>query len=74
MFESGKTARLAIDIGGTFTDLALEAGDRLATAKVLTTPAKGGQHMAMCAVRVRAIGPEARAIVPHRAGPACGGQ
>ncbi len=33
------SARLAVDIGGTFTDLALERGDRLVTRKVLTTPA-----------------------------------
>ena len=32
-------ARLAIDIGGTFTDVALEAGGRLFTTKALTTPA-----------------------------------
>jgi N-methylhydantoinase A len=31
-------ARLAIDIGGTFTDLALERGSEIVTAKVLTTP------------------------------------
>ena len=31
--------RLAIDIGGTFTDLALEMGGTRHTAKVLTTPA-----------------------------------
>ncbi len=30
-------ARLAVDIGGTFTDLALWAGDRRLSAKVLTT-------------------------------------
>lgn len=36
--EAGPTARLAIDIGGTFTDLALERDGRLTTAKVLTTP------------------------------------
>ena len=35
--ESGREARLAIDIGGTFTDVALEAGGRLVTTKVLTT-------------------------------------
>lgn len=29
--------RLAADIGGTFTDIVLEAGDRLITTKVLTT-------------------------------------
>ncbi len=33
-------ARLAVDIGGTFTDLALEHGGRRATAKVLTTGAQ----------------------------------
>jgi len=33
------TARLAVDIGGTFTDLALERGEGRWTAKVLTTPA-----------------------------------
>lgn len=33
------TARLAVDIGGTFTDLALEHGGKRTTVKVLTTPA-----------------------------------
>ena len=32
------SARLAVDIGGTFTDLALEHGGQRTTAKVLTTP------------------------------------
>jgi N-methylhydantoinase A len=32
------SARLAVDIGGTFTDLALEHAGRRVTAKVLTTP------------------------------------
>jgi N-methylhydantoinase A len=31
-------ARVAVDIGGTFTDLVLEQGSRQATAKLLTTP------------------------------------
>ena len=31
-------ARLAIDIGGTFTDFAIEAGDQRHSIKVLTTP------------------------------------
>ena len=30
--------RLAVDIGGTFTDIVVEKGDALITAKVLTTP------------------------------------
>src|ERR1700675_4374188 len=34
-----KATRLAVDIGGTFTDLALEQGGTRTTAKVLTTPA-----------------------------------
>jgi N-methylhydantoinase A len=33
-----QSARLAVDIGGTFTDLALEHGGQRTTAKVLTTP------------------------------------
>ncbi len=33
------SARLAVDIGGTFTDLALEHDGRRSTIKVLTTPA-----------------------------------
>jgi len=33
------SARLAVDIGGTFTDLAIEYKDCRVTAKVLTTPA-----------------------------------
>jgi N-methylhydantoinase A len=34
-----KSARLAVDIGGTFTDIALEHDGKRTTAKVLTTPA-----------------------------------
>ena len=43
MTDSARTARLAVDIGGTFTDLALERGDSLVTAKVLTTPQRPEQ-------------------------------
>src|ERR1700687_1505725 len=32
------TARLAVDIGGTFTDFSLEVGDKRFSRKVLTTP------------------------------------
>ena len=32
-------ARLAADIGGTFTDIAVETDNGLSTCKVLTTPA-----------------------------------
>src|SRR3546814_5024682 len=31
-------ARVAVDIGGTFTDVAVEHGEALHTVKVLTTP------------------------------------
>jgi len=34
----GSAARLGVDIGGTFTDVALEAGGRRFSAKILTTP------------------------------------
>ena len=33
-----RAARLGVDIGGTFTDVALEAGGRRYSAKILTTP------------------------------------
>ena len=36
MVEQG--GRLGVDIGGTFTDVALEAGGRRYSAKILTTP------------------------------------
>ena len=39
MIKPSQNARLAIDIGGTFTDIVLEARDTLTTVKVLTTPA-----------------------------------
>ena len=35
---SSLTIRLGLDIGGTFTDVALELGERRLTAKTLTTP------------------------------------
>ncbi len=37
--SAGERARLAIDIGGTFTDVVVERGGHRATAKVLTTSA-----------------------------------
>ena len=38
MPQASSPPRLAVDIGGTFTDIALERGDELVTAKLLTTP------------------------------------
>ena len=43
MAASGKAqARLGVDIGGTFTDVALEVGGRRYSAKMLTTPGGAG--------------------------------
>ncbi len=39
LYQEGPSARLAVDIGGTFTDVVVEAGGRRTTAKLLTTPA-----------------------------------
>jgi N-methylhydantoinase A len=49
-------ARLGVDIGGTFTDVALEAGGRRYSAKVLTTP-EAPEHGVLQAIR--AVLPEA---------------
>src|SRR3546814_14626143 len=38
MTFSSSAPRLAVDVGGTLTDVALEIGARRITAKVLTTP------------------------------------
>jgi len=38
MAASSPAIRLGLDIGGTFTDVALEIGERRFTAKTLTTP------------------------------------
>jgi N-methylhydantoinase A len=43
MSESASPARLAVDIGGTFTDLVLEQAGRQVTVKVLTTAANPEQ-------------------------------
>ena len=51
-----KNARLAVDIGGTFTDVALEKGGDLFTRKVLTT-AQAPEEGVMAGVR--AVLPEA---------------
>ena len=67
------SARLAVDIGGTFTDLALEMGaleqgGRRVTAKVLTTP-EAPERGVMAGVRAilaqAGIGPGDVAILIH---------
>ena len=46
-----RRARLGVDIGGTFTDVAIEVGERTVTAKVLTTPRSPADGV-MAAIRV----------------------
>ena len=46
------SARLAVDIGGTFTDAALEIGDDLVTTKVLTTPSAPEEGMLEACAKV----------------------
>ncbi|HEX2941429.1 MAG TPA: hydantoinase/oxoprolinase family protein, partial [Rhodopila sp.] len=63
-----KSARLAVDIGGTFTDLALEQDGRRTTAKVLTTPSAPEQGV-MAGVRAitqaAGIAPSDIALIIH---------
>ncbi len=61
-------ARLAIDIGGTFTDLALEHDGRRVTSKVLTTPAepeRGVLEGILAVLREAALAPGDVALVLH---------
>ncbi len=62
------SARLAVDIGGTFTDLALEKGGRRVTAKVLTTPEapeRGVMEGVRAILAQAGIGPADVAILIH---------
>ena len=61
-------ARLAIDIGGTFTDVALEAGGRLVTTKVLTTasaPERGVLEGVHKVLELADVPPSAVRLVIH---------
>ncbi len=68
MPASRAAARLAVDIGGTFTDLALEHAERRFTAKVLTTSAAPEQGV-MAGIRTvldaAGLAPADLAIVIH---------
>jgi N-methylhydantoinase A len=62
------TARLAVDIGGTFTDLALEAGGARTTLKVLTTqdaPEQGVIDGVPQILSAASVGPADVGIVIH---------
>ena len=64
----GPAARLAIDIGGTFTDVALETGNRLVTTKVLTThaaPQQGVLEGIHKVLGIAAVPPSAVRLVIH---------
>ncbi len=57
------TIRLGLDIGGTFTDVALEIGERRFTGKTLTTPGAPEQGvLAALASVTQAAGVEARQV------------
>ena len=61
-------ARLAIDIGGTFTDVALETGGRLVTTKVLTTqsaPERGVLDGVAKVLDMASVAPSAVRLVIH---------
>ncbi len=60
--------RLAVDIGGTFTDVALEHAGRLTTAKVLTTPSapeRGVEEGVAAILSAAGLKPRDVAIVIH---------
>ncbi|HEY1363859.1 MAG TPA: hydantoinase/oxoprolinase family protein [Xanthobacteraceae bacterium] len=62
------SARVGVDIGGTFTDVALEIGERRFTAKILTTPQapEHGVLEALRAVTAQAgIGPGEIRLIIH---------
>ena len=61
-------ARLAVDIGGTFTDVALETGGRLITTKVLTTqaaPERGVLQGVRKVLEMGAVAPASVRLVIH---------
>jgi N-methylhydantoinase A len=65
---SSPAIRLGVDIGGTFTDVALEVGERRFTAKTLTTPSapEDGVLAAMRSVTAQAgIEPQQVGLVVH---------
>ena len=66
--SQGRGARLAVDIGGTFTDVALETGERRITIKVLTTqdaPDRGVLQGITSVLKEADIAPEAVGLIIH---------
>jgi N-methylhydantoinase A len=63
-----RKARIAVDIGGTFTDVALEHAGRLVTAKTLTTqkaPAEGVMTGIRRTLEEAGLGPDAIGLLIH---------
>jgi N-methylhydantoinase A len=66
--EPGSSARLGVDIGGTFTDVALESSGRRWTAKILTTataPERGVLDATRAVLAAAGIRPAEVALVIH---------
>ncbi len=68
MADNNAAARLAVDIGGTFTDLVLEVGGQRHTHKLLTTPS--APERAVCdgigtVLGKASLGPEAVGLILH---------
>jgi N-methylhydantoinase A len=66
--ERKQQARLAVDIGGTFTDVAVEQGPLRTTAKVLTTsraPEEGVMEAIRAALAEARLAPDALAVIIH---------
>ena len=68
MTSSAPAARLGVDIGGTFTDVALEVGERRFTSKLLTTT-KAPEEGVLAAIRAviaeAKVAPAQVALVIH---------
>jgi N-methylhydantoinase A len=63
-----KSARLAVDIGGTFTDLALETGGKRTTVKVLTTqpdPERGVMEGFQAVIQAAGVTPGDIELIIH---------
>jgi N-methylhydantoinase A len=66
--KSSQTARIGVDIGGTFTDVVLEVGDRRFTAKTLTTsraPEEGVLSALHAVISEAGIEPGGVSVVIH---------
>ncbi|HKW55518.1 MAG TPA: hydantoinase/oxoprolinase family protein, partial [Stellaceae bacterium] len=68
MSEPGRSARLGVDIGGTFTDVALESSGRRWTSKILTTstaPQRGVLEAIEAVLKAADIRPAQVGLIIH---------